>query len=74
MINQENRGVGSFEVNLTTKTQLPNIEHINELAKDRNISFDVRSFSKAPALLEDLYYIYRKERELCDEFDITIKV
>lgn len=70
MDNIENKGIGSFEVNLTTKTQMPSIEHINELAADRNISFDVKTFVKAPALLEDLYYMYRKERELCDEFKV----
>lgn len=57
-----------FNVNLTDYEELPDMNYINELAREKNFQFS-SSFAKAPPILEDLYYLYSKEREEAEEFD-----
>ena len=59
---------GIFTVRLTNDIAFPNIDFINELSKEKNIRFD-SSFSTAPDILKDLFYLFTKEGELQASFD-----
>ena len=58
-----------FTVNTTTKTTMPNIHYINELARAKNFQFK-GDVIDVPPIMEDLYYLYNQERELAEEFDV----
>lgn len=60
----------NFNVNLTNKVRLPNLEYINELAREKNFEFN-GIFTSVPPIIEDLYYLYLKEREEEEEFKFT---
>lgn len=59
-----------FTVNLTNKVDLPDLSFINELARELNFEFS-GAFVRVPPILEDLHYIFRQEREECEDFDIN---
>lgn len=56
-----------FTLNMTSKVTLPDVDYINELAREKKFSLG-RSFKSAPKILEDLYYLFRKENQDGDEF------
>lgn len=58
-----------FTVNVTNKADMPDIQYINELAKEKNFEFG-GEFTKAPPVLEDLFHIFEQEREEAEDFDI----
>jgi len=55
--------MGNYTVRLTNEIPFPSISFINELSREKNIRFD-SSFSEAPDVLKDLFYLFSKEREL----------
>lgn len=55
--------MGNYSVRLTNEIPFPSIEFINTLSKEKNIRFD-SSFTTAPDILKDLFYLFSKEREL----------
>jgi len=57
-----------FNLNLTNTIELPDLNYINELAKEKNFEFG-RGFYKVPPILEDLYYLFHEEREEGIDFD-----
>lgn len=59
--------MGNFSVRLTNEIGIPGIDHINELAMEKNFNFST-AFTEAPEILKDLYYIFMKERELGTDF------
>jgi hypothetical protein len=58
----------NFNVNLTNKIRLPDLDYINELAREKNFEFNGR-FTSVPPIIEDLYFLYLKEREEEEEFE-----
>ena len=56
-----------FSVRLTNPINIPGIAHINELAKEKNFNFS-ETFTQAPDILKDLFYIFMKERDLGVDF------
>lgn len=60
----------NFTVNMTNTVTLPDLDYINELTVDKGIQFD-KSFVKTPAIVEDLYYLYQKERDEEEEFQFV---
>jgi len=59
--------MGNYSVRLTNEIPFPSIDFINQLSKDKNIRFD-NSFTSAPDILKDLFYLFSKERELESDF------
>jgi hypothetical protein len=55
---------------MTNTVILPDLDYINELASHKGIQFD-RSFVKTPAIVEDLYYLYQKERDEEENFQFV---
>lgn len=49
-------------VQLTNDINIPGLDYINQLAKEKNVNFD-SSFGVAPDILKDLFYLFTKERE-----------
>jgi hypothetical protein len=58
-----------FTLNMTNKVTLPDVDYINELAREKNFSLGT-SFIKPPKLLEDLYYLFKKENEDPTAFEL----
>jgi hypothetical protein len=59
--------MANFSVRLTNEINIPGIDHINELAMEKNFNFST-AFTEAPEILKDLYYVFMKERELGTDF------
>jgi len=57
-----------FTINLTNTITLPELDYINELARDKNYEFG-GGFIKVPPIIEDLYYLFTQEREESIDFD-----
>lgn len=53
------------KIRITNEIPFPNIDYINQLASEKNFSFGA-TYSEAPAILKDLYYIFEKEKESPD--------
>lgn len=51
-----------YTINLTNTTELPDLDYVNELAKEKNFEFG-GGFTKAPPILSDLFYLFEQERE-----------
>lgn len=59
----------NYTVNLTNTFSMPDIDYINELAVEKGFSLS-SNFKTCPKVLEDLYYIFKKEHEDPDSFDV----
>lgn len=59
----------NFTVNLTTIVDMPSIEYINELAREKNFELN-SSVKTVPPLLHDIYSIFLRERECEGVFDV----
>lgn len=59
-----------FVLNLTNKVTMPDVDYINELAREKNFALGT-SFKNPPRILEDLYYLFRKEQQDPDTFELN---
>ena len=59
-----------FILNLTSKVTLPDVDYINELAAEKNFRLS-RSFINPPKILEDLYFLFKKENSDPINFDVN---
>lgn len=59
--------MGNYSVRLTNDINVPGIDFINTLAKEKNFNF-TNAFDSAPDILVDLFYLFTKERELGTAF------
>lgn len=57
-----------YTINLTNTIELPDLEYVNELAREKNFEFG-GGFAKAPPILSDLFYLFQQEREEGIDFD-----
>lgn len=58
-----------FTVNITSSITMPDIDYINELAGEKDFRLG-HSFKKPPKILQDLYFLFKKESEDPLAFDV----
>lgn len=58
-----------FTINMTNSVRMPDVDYINELAIEKNFSLSM-SFHNPPKILQDLYYLFRKEGEDPETFEL----
>lgn len=58
-----------FTVNLTNTITMPDVDYINDLARDKNFSLGV-SFINPPKVMQDLYYLFTKENDDPETFQV----
>ena len=59
-----------FVLNLTNKVTMPDVDYINELAREKNFTLGT-SFKNPPRILQDLYYLFKKEQADPEAFDVN---
>lgn len=59
----------NFTLNLVKKIPTPDVEYINQLAKEKRFSLGP-AFTSAPRILQDLFALFKKEEDDLDQFDL----